>query len=100
MDTYTKLIRFFHGPFLTAICRDVLDVEDNEENKQLVKDIIKDSMNIESMADLTAMEIGEVVTEVAQQVAIELGAMLPYPGEPDNVADLTMKEFLDLKKNV
>jgi len=98
MDTYAKLIRFFHGPFLTAICRDVLGAEDNEENKQIVKDIIKEQMKIDSMADLTAIEIGEVVVEVAGWVAIDLGVMLPYPGEPDNIEELSMGEFLALKK--
>jgi hypothetical protein len=97
VDTYTKLIRFFHGPFLSAICHS-LEAEDNEENKEIVKQIIKDNLKITSMADLTAMEIGEVVTEVARMFAIELGVMLPYPGEPDNVAELTMTEFLALKK--
>ena len=97
MDTYTKLIRFFHGPFLSAICK-ALEIEDNDDNKKVVKQIMKDSMNIESMADLTAMEIGEVVTETARIFAIELGAMLPYPGEPDNIEELTMTEFLALKK--
>ena len=97
MDTYAKLIRFFHGPFLSAICK-ALDAEDNASNKEIVKQIMKDSMNIESMADLTAMEIGEVVTETARMFAIELGSMLPYPGEPNNIEELTMKEFLALKK--
>ena len=98
MDTYAKLIRFFHGPFLSAICHKVLKCDDSVTNKELVKQIIKDSMNIESMADLTAMEIGEVITEVARHTAVELGAMLPYPGEPDGVEELTMAEFLELKK--
>jgi len=60
--------------------------------------VIKDKLNISSMADLSSMEIGEVVTEVARIFAIELGAMLPYPSEPDNIEELTMKEFLALKK--
>lgn len=97
MDVYTKLIRFFHGPYLTAICK-ALDVEDNEENKAIVKQIMKDQLKIESMADLTAVEIGEVVTETAMIFAIELGAMLPYPGEPENIEELSMGEFLAFKK--
>ena len=97
MDTYTKLIRFFHGPFLDAICR-AIDVDNSQTNKEIVKMVIKDKLNISSMADLSSMEIGEVVTEVARIFAIELGAMLPYPSEPDNIEELTMKEFLALKK--
>jgi len=97
VDTYTKLIRFFHGPFLDAICR-AIDVDNSQTNKEIVKMVIKDKLNISSMADLSSMEIGEVVTEVARIFAIELGAMLPYPSEPDNIEELTMKEFLALKK--
>lgn len=97
MDTYAKLIRFFHGPFRDAIIKQ-LDLDDTEENREEVKRIIKKSMNIESMADLTAMEIGEAIVEVAFVVAEEMGMMLPYPGEPDDVDSLTMKEFLSLKK--
>ena len=97
MDTYTKLIRFFHGPFLDAICR-AIDVDNNQANKEIVKMVIKDKLNINSMADLSSIEIGEVVTEVARIFAIELGAMLPYPGEPGNIEELTMREFLALKK--
>ena len=55
-------------------------------------------MSIESMGDLSAVELGEVITEVALVFAIELGSMLPYPGEPDDVEDLEMADFLALKK--
>lgn len=97
MDIYTKLIRFFHGPFLTSVCK-AIEVEDTPENKDEVKQIIKASMNIESMADLSATEIGEVIVETAMVFAIELGAMLPYPSEPENIEEMSMREFLELKK--
>lgn len=96
-DVYIKLIRFFHGPFLSSIAN-VLEVDDTPEMKGEIKQMIKDKCDIESMADLTAVEIGEVITEIALIFAVELGAMLPYPGEPDDIEELTMREFLELKK--
>jgi len=96
-DIYVKLIRFFHGPFITAIIKGI-DVEDTEENRNEVKRIIKNGFNIEHMDDLAGIEIGEVIVEVAMKMAIEMGIMLPYPGEPENIEELSMGEFLALKK--
>lgn len=96
-DVYIKLIRFFHGPFLSAVVR-AFDIEDTPDNKSMVKEIIKKQCEIGSMADLTAVEIGEVITEVALIFAVEVGEMLPFPGEPDNIGELSMGEFMSLKK--
>ena len=92
-----KLLRFFHGPFRGAIIKS-LNIEDTEENREEVKRIIKDSMNIESLADLTPTELGTVINEVAMIFDVELGGLLPYPGDPDNIEELSMREFLALTK--
>ena len=96
-DIYIKLIRFFHGPFRTAIAN-AYGIEDTLENKDEIKELIKKKFKIKSMADLTAVEIGEVIVEIARITAIERGVMLPFPGEPDDIDELTLREFLRLKK--
>ena len=96
-DIYIKLIRFFHGPFRTAIAN-AYGIEDTLENKDEIKRLIKEKFKVDSMSDLTAVEIGEVITEIARITAIERGVMLPFPGEPDNIDELSMAEFLRLKK--
>ena len=97
-DVRIRLIRYFHGPFLSSILK-AIGEEDTQGNKEKVKQLIKERCKVESMADLTPIEIGEIVTEVAIVFAREMGVMLPFPGEPDNVQDLSMKDFLALKKN-
>ena len=95
MDYRTKLMRFYHGVMLKDIC-DALGVEPTPDNLWTIRETIKKELGIQTMKDV---DIGALIDALALVFVVEHGCILRLPGEPEGIEGMTLKEYLDLKKN-
>ena len=81
---------------LKEVC-DSLGIENTEENREEIKAMFKKHWRIDSLADLTAVELKVFMQRIHAFMATEYGIDLTMMGDPDeNTEDTSLQEFLKL----
>jgi len=95
----SELYGYYFGILLKEIL-ERLEVEYNEETKNELHSILKAHLNVKSISrsdKFTDQKLRDYIFEIRVLFTVEFGWVLKEPGEPDNIEQMELGEFLKLK---
>ena len=89
--------KYYRGVFLPNLCREWNLSEDACEP---LHQAFKEAFDIDSTAYLDDDSFYNYIDSLHGLLLVEFGTLLPYINEPTDVAEISMKKFLDIYKNM
>lgn len=89
--------RYYRGVFLPNLC-DAWGL--SHDACEPLHQAFKEAFDIDSTAYLDDDSFYNYIDSLHGLLLVEFGVLIPYINEPSNVADISMKEFINLYKNM
>ena len=88
-------MRYYRGILLMHLTKELFDTDDRKMAERL-HIALKKRFGVESTSSLTHEELKAYTRDIRTAMSTEWGILSPLPGDPSNIDDMDMKDFIKL----